>query len=402
MKKRILIIGSYPIVNPQHGGQKRTAAIVEDYKKFSNVRYSAIFYKQFYRDYSRHDIAVGSRSAGLIKEKPYFSDVYCGEALFLEPKTKKRVIRLLCSFKPDVIQIEQPYVFIGLKPILDELNLKPKLILSSQNIEYKMKDEIFSALKIDTVQMRKMIDKIKKLEIDIARNSDLVVAVSREDANEFKKLGAKPRRIIVAPNGIAEPRVIHKSRSTGYFSQGQYLVSKKILFVGSAHPPNWFGFEKMVGKKLGFLPSDARIYLVGGISDYFSNSIRERSIEDITFWQRVIPCGRVSEKRLGELLGDCDVIILPIIEGGGSNLKTAEAFIADKRIVSTSYAMRSYEYLEKLPNLYIADTPEEFRRMILHALDAPFVKRSVEDKQLVKNVLWNSCLKDLTRGVKKL
>ena len=87
----------------------------------------------------------------------------------------------------------------------------------------------------------------------------------------------------------------------------------------------------MVSLKLGFLPTYARIYIAGGVSDYLMKTINSHSIEDLTFWQRAIACGRVSEKKLNNLLTDTDVIILPITEGGGSNLKTAEAFIANKK-----------------------------------------------------------------------
>ena len=229
----------------------------------------------------------------------------------------------------------------------------------------------------------------------------MVIAVSDEDAAEYKKLGAK--KVVIAPNGIdgLYPNS-NNSPTRAHLKEGAYIVTKKILFIGSAHPPNWIGFEKMVSLKLGFLPTYARIYIAGGVSDYLMKTINSHSIEDLTFWQRAIACGRVGEKKLNNLLTDTDVIILPITEGGGSNLKTAEAFIANKKIVATSYAMRAYEYLASMPNLFIADKPEDFRKAIVEALDAKFISRSTEEDKLVQKVLWENCLEHMMQEVAKL
>jgi glycosyltransferase involved in cell wall biosynthesis len=264
-----------------------------------------------------------------------------------------------------------------------------------------MKQDIFKGLKISNEQAKNAVKKIKNLEVDLAKDCSIVIAVSESDANEYKTMGAK--RVVLAPNGISQPSAVRRNANKSAFPrESQYIVDRRILFVGSGHPPNWVGFEKMVGIKLGFLPPKSRIYLVGGISDHFVRVIKRRTTQDVTFWQRAIACGLVSEKRLTNLLSDCDLIILPITEGGGSNLKTAEAFVADKNIVATSYAMRTYEYLDKLPNLYIADTPQKFREAILKAISESHKERSNNERELVKRVLWDNCLNELIKQVSLL
>jgi hypothetical protein len=54
---RVLVISNYPIREPTHGGQKRVAAVVEEYGKvFSKVKFVAIFVKEHYPIYSSNDL----------------------------------------------------------------------------------------------------------------------------------------------------------------------------------------------------------------------------------------------------------------------------------------------------------------------------------------------------------
>jgi glycosyltransferase involved in cell wall biosynthesis len=121
-----------------------------------------------------------------------------------------------------------------------------------------------------------------------------------------------------------------------------------------------------------------------------------KDIQEAVIKNRVYLAGRVSEDSLQGLLKDCDVILLPITEGGGSNLKTAEAIIADKPIVATTHAFRSYEkFIDELPNIYIADTPEAFQQSILAAVKNKPIVRSQEQKAVAESVLWVSVLEGL-------
>ena len=55
-----------------------------------------------------------------------------------------------------------------------------------------------------------------------------------------------------------------------------------------------------------------------------------------------------------------------------------------------------------MPNLFIADKPEDFRKAIVEALDAKFISRSTEEDKLVQKVLWENCLEHMMQEVAKL
>lgn len=402
VKKKILIIGVYPIKRPQHGGQKRLAAIVELYKQiFSEVKFVAIFPPDYYQVYDRSDIAVKGATRKKTTDSPYTGDIICGLAIHDDPKVRGRMEKLLTSFKPDVIQCEQVFPYFGLKPLLEELGMHPKIVQSSQNIEYTQKLEILSNAGYAD-EAKEASELIKKWETDMSTHADLSVAVSPEDAAELAELGAK--HPVVAPNGIAKHHASQAARDRWAQFRQQERVTKIATFVGSAHPPNWFGFLATVGDRMGFMPPDARIMLAGSISDYFHDTFVEKKLrpEYITFWNRVHAAGRMTDDALYGLIDSSDVILLPITEGGGSNLKTAEAILSGKKIVATSYAFRSFEDYMDLPNVYIADTPEDYRQTLLKAFDAPFKKRTKEQEALAEKVQWQYCLQPMVEGVKAL
>jgi hypothetical protein len=401
--KRILLLSTYPIKTPQHGGQKRTRAIYEAYKEaFAEVRHSAVFFRGFYADHDEDDIPLGSTGERLVMQSPLTGDIVSGEAIYHDPAVKKKMTALIQELKPNIIHIEQPFPYLGLKPLLEELGLKPRIVFGSQNIEAPMKREILESAGVPAAEVDQAVQTIAELDRDLSKASDLLVACTEADLLEHVRMGAD--KTVLAHNGIA-PITTNDSAKDHWHKQFQRLgVKRTVLFVGSAHPPNWTGYLEMVGKGLGFVPADSRIVIAGSISDYFEREIKSETpdIEDATFWLRAFSAGRLSEERLGALIEQCDVMLLPITEGGGSNLKTAEAILANKKVVATSHALRSFEWFKDFPNVWVANNQKDFQKGIREALEAPFYNRTAEQTRQARQVRWDNCLADMVKAVREL
>lgn len=401
IQKKILLLATYPIKNPQHGGQKRVDALVRLYKKhFASVKFSAIFYGGFYSSYSKDDIALKGESRKKIEVSPFTGDLISGEALYKDTYARKKIIKLLTTYKPDIIEIEQTFPYAGLKKILSELNINPPIILSSHNIESDMKEEMLRGMGMPVNDRVPVVKAIGELEKELTKRAQLVIAVTEEDATWHRANGAK--KIVVAPNGIAP--IKPTSSGVKYWNdyKKSHNVNRLVTFVAAAHPPNWNGFLAMVGKAVGFIPPDTKLLLAGSIADYFKDNVNNNEPLDNTFWQRAVPVGRLSEERLAGLLASTDVLLLPIIEGGGSNLKTAEAILSGKKVVATNFAFRSYEQYLQLPNLFIADTAEEFQQAIVRALNEPLKERTSDEKVLAQKVTWKFALQPIEKELQTL
>ncbi|PID32326.1 hypothetical protein CR970_00980 [Candidatus Saccharibacteria bacterium] len=402
--RRILVIGTYPISNPQHGGQKRAAALCQAYRKAGHqVRYSSVFFRGFYKDFTSSDFSVGGKTRDAVLQSPLTGDITCGKAIFHDDRIRAKVSSLLRSFDPDIIHIEQPYSYLGLKPLLAELGLQPKLVFGSQNVEAPMKDDMLRSYGTSESIIAEVHQVIDDLEHDLAKNCDLLAACTEADVRAHKAMGAK--RCVLAKNGVQEPGT-PSAKAKAYWRN--WLDEKRVdtfaLFVGSAHPPNWNGFMDMVGQSLGYLRPNERVIAAGSICDYMEREVVTDSgkLEDAVFWLRAESAGRLSEDRLVALIDMAEVIILPITEGGGSNLKTAEAIIADKKVVATPHGLRSFEWFRDFPNVWLADTKQEFNNAIAEALRAPKVARTKRQAEEARQVLWESCLADLVEEVGEL
>ncbi|HUD10924.1 MAG TPA: hypothetical protein VMS08_00815 [Candidatus Saccharimonadia bacterium] len=397
--KRILIIGLYPIVKPRHGGQKRVQAVVREYQKhFASVKFVAVFSRWANPDHARTDIPVSHATDRIIMRSPRLEDIICGEAIYNEPKVKQQMAGILRSYRPDIIQIEQAYPYLGLKPLLEELGMNPLLVFDTHNVESKMKPGIYREAGLKQAEANQLARRIADLEQDLVSAAALTVAVSPEDQAAFMSMGAK--RQTLARNGIYPNQGAPSDED--YWKK--YFVEKrirhKVLYVSSAHLPNWTGLQQMIGDGLGFLTPDSRILVAGGLSDYLTTRhIWPETPGAATFWCRTESCGILTEERLGGLISASDVMILPIRTGGGSNLKTAEALLSAKPIVATSYAFRAYEQFLQLPTVTIADTPRAFQHAILESLKNSPPALSGAETQSLQEVTWSSCLQDLIKEV---
>jgi glycosyltransferase involved in cell wall biosynthesis len=400
----ILFLTTYPLRKSIHGGQRRSKAIVKAYTRAgAKVVTSAVFNPPSYAHKDeRHttDLPAPAKTVAAIKKVPILEDVVLGQACYDDPEIKKHIVGLLQKHKPDYINFEQPYLYIGVQKILEEMKNPPKIIFSSQNVEYKMKQVIYGnhPHEISEKLARENVELIKATETALSQRADIVVAVSESDAAEHRAMGAP--EVLVIPNGINPEKTTpaHISKWQELFKkQG---ISKPILFTGSAHPPNWTGFLDMMGTRLGFLPIHSKLMIVGDIGNALEYVVgRDDPVYGSTFWLRSINCKRLSDEDLSALIQLCDTIILPITEGGGSNLKTAEAILSGKKIIATQHAMRGYDDFLSLPNLFVEKTPEGFKNRLTKTLELEVPVLTPDQKETVKKVSWAYRTKELEKLV---
>lgn len=398
------MFATYTIANPQHGGQKRVRAIYDAYTKSPkiNINFCAVYYPPHYQEHWSGDIAIPRQHSSLMASNPLTGDVITGRLVRDDKKIRAKIVRKIKDTNPDIIHIEQPFLYIGLKEILDEIKYAGKIIYGSQNIEYPMKEEMLEGMGFDLEPMKAIVKEIKDIEIEISKRADLIFCVSEGDIKSLAKLGIAESKILLARNGIEKQSVNSAEEKywDDYFKE--MGVDKIAVFVGSAHPPNWTGFQAMIGSKIGFLKRNERIVLAGSIGEYFKNSFSHGMTNEVLFWKRIIATGRLSEDRLTGLLGRADCLLLPLIEGGGSNLKTAEALLSQKPIVGTSHGFRAFEMFINYPTINVSDDPEKFRKLIAKVLREKQPKLSGKQVEKLDQVTWDSCLRSAVEGVIKL
>lgn len=396
---RVLLVAPYPIVEAQHGGQKRAKALFDFYdKNYKAVKFTSVFHRGHYPVWGENDLPLGDpKIIAEVDKHPYASELICGEAIDKDIHVRSYMAKMLMEFQPNVIHIEQPFAYLGLKQLLEELDQKPVIIFGSQNIEYPLKERIFKELGVTKKLSDELVRKTKDLEYALSRKADLLLAVNHEDAESHREMGAK--HIIIAPNGIdidEAPR-----EDVQYWNQFKKRegIESIFVFIGSGHPPNWEGFLKMVGDDTSFLPKRSKIIIAGGVSDYFDSKFTSPSDK---FWVGVKTVGKLEQGRLAGLLQVGDQILLPITTKRGSNLKTAEAILSRKKIIATSNTFHGFERFAKLPNIFIGDDKKQFKQAMLRALSEPYTPLTQKESRLTEKVQWRYCLAPVKPALDRL
>ena len=274
----------------------------------------------------------------------------------------------------DFIIFEQPWSWNEVKR-LKEKNPHLKLIYSSQNIEWKLKEIIFRKY-LGSSALEYAI-KIRDLEIEIAQTVDFMLTVSSIDQSWYANY---TKRIpLLLPNGTSLKATEHFELRTRKNNYG--------VVVGSAHPPNIEGCLKYLEDLELWMPAQRSIVVVGSLAQALERNwggIRNR-------WQAVcvtlIPSA--SDEELKTWIYNSSVVLLPIAYGGGTNLKTAEALASNKPIVASQSAFRGYEDFSKLEGVHVAKNSLDFKIKTIASLTATGEKTIERD---TTSLLWENTL----------
>jgi glycosyltransferase involved in cell wall biosynthesis len=385
---RVLHLSTYPVEVPRHGGQARVANLMRVYEAAGiATRLIAVYEPEYYTGdlVGSADIPFPADSTHRNRQFPFCTDLASGEFLARDAGAWKELARNVASFRPDVIQLEQPWLWPAAKRLRAEAVVPAfRVVYSSQNIEAPLKRRLLSGYEQGLVGP--IIAQIESLEREIVAVADLTIAVTASDATVYHEWGA--RHVIVAPNGIVErtldPALVRAREAR--------LDGRRFaLFVGSAYPPNVTGFWDMFAPSLAFLAPDELVMVVGGISTIILDAPTCRAWEQLNA-SRIERAGVQSEDNLAVLLSLASCVVLPITVGGGSNIKTAEAILSGKPIVGTTLSFRGYETMTGLPRVHRTDEPAEFRRLVKRALEGSLSAGGPERPEVRRRVLWNETL----------
>lgn len=397
---RVAQLSIYPLGEPRHGGQLRCAAIRARYREAGlEVHSLAAMHEHAHRnERGPNDIALPASWPGWHAELPRFVDLQSGACLAAEPRAWSAFAAWLERLQPDLIQLEQPWLWPAVRRWLATRPTgatRPRLVYSSQNVEWCLKrDEVDAKLPAQA----QAIAEVRTLECELVRAADLIVACTDADRDALREMAAghaAGAAFVTAPNAIApfraEPaRIAALRRKLG--------LERWPLFVGSAHPPNASGFWDMLAPSLAFLRPDEKIVVAGGVGHLLRQHKTYQAWSGINE-PRLAVLGEIERDDLAALLHGAAVIVLPITTGGGSNLKTAEAIYTGRPVLATPHALRGYGDASRWPTIRVADTPDAFRRALRGLLDAPPAPVPADHAQVQAQVTWDRSLAPLAEVV---
>lgn len=288
-----------------------------------------------------------------------------GICIYLEKDNAcyQKLCVLIHDYKPDVILLEQPFLLPLLKRFIQDsvVHSNIKLIYSSHNIEIGMKKKIYEDLYAPEVADRysNYVDGMEKEAIYLCTAA---MAVSFTDAAYVEAISpGKPVRVLF--NGHSQPSPTPEDQKWEELFASH---ANNWVYVASWHPPNINGLRDFVMALKSHLDSmDSHVlWVLGGVGPGLEATTPEFKQEDYP-WLRIL--GPVSGDDIESAILASSGVVLPIWEGGGSNLKTAQALLSNKCVIGSEFSFRGFEQCANEPGVLLAQRAEDLAKILVSA-----------------------------------
>ena len=393
--KNVVFLTTYPLAAPRHGGQIRAVQLVAALRRLGlNVATIACVDPHPYpAEWGPNDVAFPSDSPLRVFNGtpiPFASDYMSGVHAAKDEPTYQRILAAVPA-QIDLLFLEQPWML----PVAQRLRRDRGaglLVYDSQNDESVLKAPILRRFHPRVADS--LLDAIGSLERAACREADLVFAVNASDQAALSRHGGVP--VQLAPNGV-EPWEASAADLEKWRRQAD--ASAFALYVASAHPPNYLGFFDVLTDHFGFLAPNQAILVAGGASDRIDRLLKGRLYEGLSR-SRLRLVGVLHPADLAAIKQLAQAFVLPILDGSGSNLKTAEALFSGKWVVGTPTAFRGFERFMSMPHVMIAEPGRDFCTAVRAAMSAPPPMLTAQDRQRLLELTWQETLAPMTAAIR--
>lgn len=264
-------------------------------------------------------------------------------ARFVARPFASRLAETLHAFRPEIVQIESPFL-LPYAPTVRR-HSDARIVLRSLNVEFRIWDELAASepSPLRRLALRRVADSLRRWETRALDDVDALVAISRDDANDFRALGFV-RPLHVAPCGmpVDDEPIAGEHGAIGFLGALDYRPNQQAvlwildelrpriaarapharLTIGGSNPPSWLRARA----RIAAVP-DARAFLRGQA-----------------------------------------VVIAPLLSGGGMRIKVLEAMSYGCAIVATTRGAGGIEAVSG-HDIVIADDPDTFADAVVRLLD---------------------------------
>ncbi len=291
------------------------------------------------------------------------------------PEMKAVLIKILLKKTFDVIHIETFYVFQNL----------PKTyiptVLVEHNIEYSVYDKyVKKAPKILQPILAFDIMKLKKMEEEFWRQATSLVAVSKDEKITMSQVRSD---ISIVPNGVD----ITYFNNTWKKTKSKEKI-KTVLFIGdfkwiqNRKAVEWILDEIWPALQLRTKSSELRtkLWVVG---KNIPENFKSRGTSDIIFDEN-------APDQTWKIYQKADLLLAPLIVGGGSSYKILEAMASGVPVITTELGATGIDAKDG-KELLVRETPDAFAEALEYLLINKDVYESLrkEGKKFVEtNYNW--------------
>lgn len=287
------------------------------------------------------------------------------------------------DIKPDFVIVEFPQM-IGVLPSC--IKKSHRVILEQHNIEYRALRSIAVGDEplLKKIAYRIVANQMEKYESKIY-NSDFIqmyTFVSREEKRFFEEKYRLSNTLLmpIGANTSSFPKITH---------------SHNILFVAKmSYQPNEDAALFLVKKVFPIIKEkivDAKLYLVGKDP---SEKLRSSASDG-----DIIVTGTVDN--LDEYYNLADLVVVPIMTGGGVNVKLIEALSHGKFVVTTPKGIEGTDFQSNI-DVFVEDDYKKFAKDCIIYLDHPEDYETIRSngyEKIYANYSWQKVCSDFEKSL---
>jgi glycosyltransferase involved in cell wall biosynthesis len=288
-----------------------------------------------------------------IRFLPAFLNLFSGRSYFVSRFYSKvfeeKVVEILSKEKHELVVLEHLYLCLYIPAI--RKNTKAKIVLRAQNIEHRLWENYGKGIKnpFKKTLLRLATDRLGKFEKHAAARVDGIVALTAEDAQYFESVSKKP--VAEIPVGL-----LHQPE----LASGTDNDLPVLFHLGSMDwLPNCQGIDWFLEKVLPLIKKEfpgVKICLAG-------KKMPGKYLRLNTAGLRV-------EGTVASSVGymrDKDILIVPLLSGGGMRVKIIEAMACGKTVISTSVGASGIRCRDGR-EILIGDTEKTFADQVMRCL----------------------------------
>ena len=331
--KKITVVVHYSVFPPRGGGQNRIFYMYKEIAKFINVEIVTLVHENKKKDKVKiaenlWEIRIPKTKKFARKEWRIFRKVGIPvtdiAVLFYASELKEYIHAFKKSaLTSDCIIASHPFAYELVKN-----NCNKPIIYESHNVEYNLKQQIFTDCKITD----RILSAIFDIEKQACRETILTTVCTLEDAERMKNLyGLQKKNILEIPNGFDPVSVQFQNLEERKKNKYQLGLESTViaLFIGSWHQPNIDAVYKILEmanqkKKIIFI-------IIGSVGHYFA---AKKYPSNVGFM------GVVDDEVKKITYGVVDVALNPMMSGSGSNLKILDYIAAGIPVITTHTGIR--------------------------------------------------------------
>jgi glycosyltransferase involved in cell wall biosynthesis len=272
---------------------------------------------------------------------------------FISKEYEEELIRLLQNNHYDVVQLEGLYLVPYIKII--RKYSKAKIAIRQHNIEFRIWERLTAQAKnpFKKAYLNLLTKRLKAYEIDHKNDYDLVLTISKEDDNFFKKLGQTSATFLhpfgIKMNDIPFAPAAEQPLSLYHIGAMDWLPNQESV--------NWL-LKNVMPLVIEKVP-DVKLYLAGrNMPQHYYNEQNKN----------IVILGEVPDAQAFEC--DKSILVVPLLSGGGVRIKIFQAMAMGKTIVTTSIGVEGIE-AEDGKEIFVADNANDFAGKIIEILNHP-------------------------------